>query len=275
MAATPSPRVSPPRPGERLRCAICAVVLTRDQEVRGQVCSRPECHRERATQVVADRARREQALRARGRAIADELGLDAPEARAIALTPSNDRRLTTNSRRRVGSFRDHLTRKISEAFADRDANPPPRYPPSGLSERDESLLGIACATCRGHCCSQGGTHAFVGAGTILRYLAQRPAARAREVLADYLSRIPARSYRGSCVYHAEGGCALPREMRSSTCNNYLCRGLWDFQTELTRLNTRSGLALAVDGEHVLRSGTIDELPAKARSEEGPESGTKP
>ena len=30
---------------------------------------------------------------------------------------------------------------------------------------------------------------------------------------------------GSCINHAAGGCSLPREMRSATCNEYLCPGV--------------------------------------------------
>lgn len=247
-------------PGARLACAVCHTPLNRDQEIRGQVCARAECHQKRATQMVLEGRRRDRELRARATEIAHRLGLTKAVERAVGLIPSNDRPLTNNPKRRVDAYRDHLTRKITEAFSDRTAKPPPRYPPTGLPKRDERLLGKACGTCRGYCCSQGGTHGFVGAGTILRYLAMNPNARPRDVLADYLSRIPPRSYRNSCVFHTEGGCALPREMRSSTCNHYLCKGLWEFHAEFERLETRSGLALALDGEEIVRAAGIDDSP---------------
>lgn len=256
------PTPGPARPGERLRCRICRTELTRDQEIRGQVCGAGACGRARAAQRIVEASRRTRAIRERARELGRSAGVPAPARLAVAVVPSNDRALAGPAQRRVGEFRDHLTRKITEAFLDRSANPPPRYPPSGLCERDENLITIACATCRGSCCAQGGTHAFVGAGTILRYLARNPGARPRAVLSDYLARIPKRSYRGSCVFHAQGGCALPREMRSSTCNHYLCPGLLEFQDELRRSEARSGLAVAVEGDRILRWGSIDEANAE-------------
>ena len=55
-----------------------------------------------------------------------------------------------------------------------------------------------------------------------------PAARA--VLMLYIRRLPSAGYQGSCVFHGEQGCTLPRSLRSDVCNAYFCAGLDAFIT---------------------------------------------
>ncbi len=96
------------------------------------------------------------------------------------------------------------------------------------------LLGESCSTCRGECCTAGGTHAFLKADSLVRVRAQLvedgTSITAESMEALYASHLPARHYRGSCVFHTTAACALPRKLRSNLCNRYLCGGL----TQLTR-----------------------------------------
>lgn len=52
--------------------------------------------------------------------------------------------------------------------------------------------------------------------------AEQKVASEAALLEDYLERVPRVARAGSCIYHGEQGFALPREMRSETCNRYLC-----------------------------------------------------
>jgi hypothetical protein len=56
----------------------------------------------------------------------------------------------------------------------------------------------------------------------------------RAAVAAYVARVPAATVPGSCVFHGADGCGLPREMRSDTCNRYLCDGLVELRAELGR-----------------------------------------
>lgn len=88
-----------------------------------------------------------------------------------------------------------------------------------------SVVAAACAHCRGCCCQHGGDHGYLTPGTIARVRSLQPEWSDDDIVQAYLSRIGTRSYHRSCIFHGPGGCALPRSMRSETCNAYLCDGL--------------------------------------------------
>lgn len=123
-----------------------------------------------------------------------------------------------------------------------------------------TLLGAGCATCRGECCTAGGTHAFLGQDSVLRVRAQLHAdgqtLSEDALLQKYAEQLPARHYRGSCVYHTVQGCGLPRALRSNLCNRYVCGGL----TQLTRVLDASGgqeaYVAAADAVHLRRVALI-------------------
>ena len=103
----------------------------------------------------------------------------------------------------------------------------PPQQPEPLPSSVQQVLWAACATCRGSCCRLGAaSHAFQTGDSLRAYRLQyRPDASDAEILAAYRAHLPERSLTGGCVYQAETGCALPREMRSGICNRYLCDGL--------------------------------------------------
>jgi hypothetical protein len=94
----------------------------------------------------------------------------------------------------------------------------------------------ACGLCRGACCTAGGEHAFLRGEhlALLRRSARGETADA--FVARYLTHLPARHYQRSCVFHAVGGCTLPRTMRSGLCNRYQCGAL----TQLARADAEAG-----------------------------------
>ena len=78
-----------------------------------------------------------------------------------------------------------------------------------------------------------GDHAYLDVDTILAYVLRRADPSPAAVLRAYLRRLPARSYRNSCVYHAADGCSLPRDMRAAICNRFYCRAIVDQYNILT------------------------------------------
>ncbi|MEO0990611.1 MAG: hypothetical protein AAFX00_06650 [Pseudomonadota bacterium] len=67
--------------------------------------------------------------------------------------------------------------------------------------------------------------AFLTADVIARARAAFSGDTAEELLGRYVSALPKRSVRGSCVYHGAKGCGLVRELRSDVCNRYACADL--------------------------------------------------
>jgi len=171
-------------------------------------------------------------------------GVRAPDAYPVVVTRSFTGPVTPLPRARRHAFLAHLVRVARDAFAHPHViDAPPGVP----TPDDAALLGRACATCGGHCCSHGGDRAFVSADTVRRYAAEHPAVRASHVVRAYARRLRGDTHDGSCVFHRRDGCALPTEMRSDTCNRYVCGAL----AELRRAGTPRAFVAAAD-----RDGTV-------------------
>lgn len=85
------------------------------------------------------------------------------------------------------------------------------------------LGGQLCGHCGGRCCTAGrDDHAFLHEGALHRWLADHPGATPEQAVAHYLAALPPAHVQGSCLYHAQQGCALPRQRRSDTCNRFRC-----------------------------------------------------
>jgi hypothetical protein len=198
--------------------------------------------------------------------------LEAANARAAAtgahggavLVPANTRPtvpLGAAARRRfLDRLGAELERIASGMPAAAPAAPDKRVPattPAPAPSRTDAIIGATCSFCRGACCTAGGEHAFLRGEHLAAIRMRSPEASPAEFVARYASFLPLRHYRGSCVYHATGGCALPRELRSGLCNRYLCGGL----TQLTRMDRRASVLLAAtDGEVVRRERRLDLFP---------------
>ena len=126
--------------------------------------------------------------------------------------------LPTARRRAFGA---HLRKIIAEAFAE----PAPRVRATSSNTVPLAATQAACATCRGQCCSHGGEHAYLDEDTIRRLVRERPGLGARGIAALYRGRLAKESFAGSCVFHGEQGCRLPRELRSDLCNEFYCNAL--------------------------------------------------
>ena len=162
-------------------------------------------------------SRRAQDERLRVR-VAEALGLAGPQKVHLVALPTAKERMEPVSQDR----RELLAANIEAEFAARKDRT--RVPKTPTPLDDASLLAV-CGTCRGACCKWGEDHAYLTRAVLSRVKAERRIASNATLLQAYLERIPETSREGSCIYHGEDGCALPRSMRSETCNRFVCHPL--------------------------------------------------
>lgn len=218
------------------QCAICHAPLSPLAARVDKVCASPTCRLKLMAENLREQERKKrETLELQAHALRDRaapgLGITEPVAFPLTVLPSFAAPLTNLPERRRRAFRDHLNRVLSQATArenreEKEAGPPPR---KLLSLPVQTAMGGGCAACKGFCCREGGNRAYLKVKTLRRYLAAHPQQRPREVLAAYLDRLPKKSMHGSCVFHGREGCTLPREMRSDTCNDYLCDAMEKFR----------------------------------------------
>lgn len=162
---------------------------------------------------------------------------DDAGAYRITGVPLNRGRPGVLSDERREMFRAHLTALIQTALVQRDelantdAPPPVRYSNEVDTAEMSAVLGAACAQCRGQCCHNGGSHAFLTAHEMLAHLIEHPQHSAEDIIALYESYLPEQTLVPGCVYQHETGCVLPRDMRSDTCNWFYCDALTEFKRD--------------------------------------------
>ncbi len=213
-------------------CDICSTPLSVHERATGSTCAKPVCQQTRVRrEAAATVARCEQHKRDAQRLLERDMPASAAAVRFIAIVPSSDRPITVLPARRTSMFRHRLMQVITRAAerrwgsaeAHEEEDGYPQTPPA-LSPEDANLMASACGTCRGHCCQQGGEHAFIHPHTILTYWEKHPDHRPVQVLEAYLSHLPQRSVHDSCMYHGDKGCTLPPDMTSHICKRFICRG---------------------------------------------------
>jgi hypothetical protein len=179
-----------------------------------------------------------------------------PSASGLCPLWSWQRRLPT--RRGLRRFRASLEAAIHDALAMVAEAAPATAVEDIPHSGNMAVLGAACAVCEGRCCKAGDTHAFLTARELASQLARGPPVSAEELLDAYMALLPDRSYEGSCVYHTERGCALPRPMRSDVCNQYRCPELADLAYRLQTAPAPRILIAAVKDGEVRRAVIVEE-----------------
>lgn len=221
----PQPMIKPGR------CRGCGVKLTVLQVRRG-LCDAPECRRKDV--AYQEDLRRQSTLQR----VRESLPESWPPNAAIALLPRNQQSLIPLSRKRIQAHRRHLEQVVRQAREQREADESiateTRATTSGVSPGQATLpvLGSICGLCGGHCCNTGGNAAWLEPATIVRRQREAPDLNEDSIVETYLSYLPEISHENSCIYHAENGCCLPRNIRSNVCNQYLCRGLGEVVSAL-------------------------------------------
>jgi len=188
----------------------------------------------------------------------------------VAVIPANTRETARLPQRNRREFLSRLSKRMRNVFAAEALGEDATLTAEMIAAReaaedrspsdrpDESaILGLSCATCRGECCTAGGDHAFLREDSLVRVRAQNPSLSESELIDAYAAYLPARHYRGSCVFHTIGGCELPRAMRSNICNRYLCGGLTQLKRALESSGSSAAFVGAADSVHLRRMAIID------------------
>lgn len=178
-----------------------------------------------------------------------------------ALLPDNNNLVTTLPEERKEGFLTHLKALFNDVKAD-EKNNRRIYADElekPLSSVESTLLGNACATCKGYCCTWGGAHhAFQDYPSLQHYLSAQDADITEEELVEtYRRYIPAQSYRNACVFQGDRGCTLPGDMRSFTCNNYRCSSLTNYQQDLAKSESKLTYAAAANRDTITRTNIFD------------------
>ena len=165
------------------------------------------------------------------RAMNHDYGYD-PAQYPCTVVPTNSKRITRLPEQRKNLFRETLLPLINKAMPElaqkndpTEENQTEENTQQKTVENELLFEAKACSICRGGCCSIGEEHAFIKKETILRYMSTHPDQNPAQVLEAYMAYLPDESFEDSCVNHTETGCALPRDMRSSVCNGYVCESL--------------------------------------------------
>ena len=208
-------RLAPPTvrvPGTCRRCGQALPALARR---RGDLCDSMDCRRLEADAHA--RTRRTSAM---------------DRARSAAASAWNDPALAAAPvlwlRHHAEGFEPPEAVDVAELRAaltalETDERPAPRArsdaPPTPAD-------GHLCALCRGRCCALGlRGKAFLEPHDLRGWLAQRSEATWADAVDHYLAFVPAEHLQGSCLFHGERGCTLPRERRSDVCNDFACDAL--------------------------------------------------
>ncbi len=298
LPGAPAMALAPTHTGARDLVSVCGDVACRWRVASAPAsancarCARPleipaaraagECgtHACREMQRTAERARmrsarheREHArLDAAARALRDTA--DAADDVPVALVPSTDADafpmhapppyrpavVPLPPRRRRG-FSAHL-RRIAAAAADEPPAPPPGPDSDTDAQEGGALFDAGCAMCGGRCCRQGGEHAYLTPRSARAWFDAHQGKSADAFVTAYARHLPRTTVADSCVYHTGTGCALPRALRSRTCNTFLCDGLTALRAAAAagaaagRPVRRAFLAVIEDGE-LARWGVAD------------------
>lgn len=216
-------------------CGICNSPLTVHEAVRA-VCSRPECLRRLALRDATTREleRFERRRRIAAAAICKAESPDpaaVPEASVpvVVPVPVMPGRVVHLPARRRRAFLRRLIGVLREVWSEPGpvasvAATPSDGAPSDTAARAR-FLAVACATCRGSCCQVGVDHAFIDASVLRELRRREPDVPPIEWFSRYRRRLPEQAFNDSCVFHTRTGCALPRSLRSSICEQHLCRDL--------------------------------------------------
>jgi hypothetical protein len=185
-----------------------------------------------ARQAKASALVHSEATRHRDR-LAARLKLAAPHELPMALVPASTLHSTALPARRRRLFREHLetilARLAQTPVSSRTPLPPDERADAVQFHAEAPAAGAACATCRGYCCHGGGVKAYLNDETLQRFAEAHPSLDRKQIVRAYVSRLPKRSMKDSCVFHGEQGCTLGRDMRAAICNNYHCAGLLKLQ----------------------------------------------
>ena len=258
-------------------CVLCGASIANRPPVSaitrgtaGEVCADPRCQSDhaarqeqerRSAETIAQHRQERDAVLSRFEA---ELRAEHGEAIPVDVRPADlpacDRPLTPLPPARRAALEAKLRELVATALpapAGAEASEPST---DVTGEAFEGIVRSGCELCRGSCCTNGGEHAYLSDKTLQRYAGAHPGISPEQVVAGYLAHVEPVTTEGSCVYHASAGCSLPRELRSDTCNHFLCTGMRNLVSSLRRERPATVLALCISKgkPSPIRAALLDE-----------------
>jgi hypothetical protein len=220
-----------------------------------------------------ERVRKEEAFAIRTEGDLRKAGGETIPLNALRVVmPGNRTPLVPQEADRRVRFAQHLLELAEGAILDQARLVSDPFESEPTTSGREAVSAGACAACRGNCCRVGGDHAYLTEETILRSWRAHPDWTLSRILDSYLERLPAESVVNSCIYHAETGCGLPRALRSSTCNRYLCAKVTTLRGSIPENSPPPVLAVMFDHGNWTRTALIDESGVKILAEASPGEG---
>jgi len=184
---------------------------------------------------------------------------DAP-AQVVGHAPFLPKRLQEPAPEKVLALFQHLK------GLDLDSVPLEEAQPTGNEGSPPAELEALCKGCQGNCCTLAvGQKAYIDAKTAKRAALHIDKESAVQVALNYVSYLPEKHVEGSCLFHGPDGCALPRQMRSDTCNKYACRAAREMLNRIDTHNPDGVLCLAGEGvdfqqASYVQKGKISDVP---------------
>lgn len=212
-------------PFEPELCGRCGMPISGPP---GTPCHRPECTVAAALEEVRSRRLRRVRL---GRQLLRAEGMD-PDTTSWSPTPFQPAPQVPVPAAERARFRARLEAVIAAARgpgeAPDDAAGPAPAPEEPRFRAGGAVFAAACAACGGLCCRQGlPRSAFLEPADLRRVAASRPEMSDADLVGLYLSHLGPTHAERSCLFHGERGCRLPREIRSTTCNAWICQDIED------------------------------------------------
>lgn len=211
-------------PPNRL-CGVCRRPLTLPQQPEG-TCADAACRAAAGERRLAAAAEEHRVASEQLHQLVRGMAGSEVETGPVTFLPSLRPRMTELPPGRQAVFTGMLDRLLAQLESEEEdvagAGAEPVAPVSA------DLLAVAasgCAGCKGSCCTQGQTHAFVTIRTLRRVRAAAPGLTIRQIREAFVSRLGGMTVENSCVFHGDHGCKLPVEIRGDTCNTFFCPGL--------------------------------------------------
>jgi hypothetical protein len=242
-------------------CQHCHQSLVNSGHNRSSYCLLPDCQRARLHRegLKQKSLAREEIIKVANRHLTTS-GLPVPASANIALLPANTESLQRADTERQEAFLDHLSAiydDVKQGHAQANITYSDKLDPFETKTTGD-LLGKACASCKGHCCGLGDTHAFQDYWSLKLYLEKYPDLSERQLIEEYSALFPYESYEGACVFQGESGCTLNSDMRSITCHNYQCAGLIDYKEQIVHSKKDLTFAGALSGQNLINVTVFDD-----------------
>lgn len=163
------------------------------------------------------------------------LSEDNEDIEHFVVIPSGRDKLIPISEERINKYAAHLDSIIEEAIKYQCVDDVPEddnhkahkklLKREAFFEENPAIRNFSdqfCMMCKGGCCSSGEEKAYLSASSIRRVLDSQSELSAAELKDAYLSHLGESAMRNSCINQGPKGCTLPRELRSSICNQFYC-----------------------------------------------------